>query len=326
MNLSLIPSFQDFREEAFIAFANDVFVYQSKHNQIYKDFIDKIHNNTHDLLKSENFPFLPIGFFKSHEVFCGKERPSNYFESSGTGKQLVSKHFLNEIRVYEASFTESFNRHYGDPDRWCIMGLLPSYLERAHSSLVYMIESLMKKSAHPSNGFYLYNHEALYANLKLLESTRQKTILFGTTFALLDFSEKYNLPLSNTVIIETGGMKGRRVELLREQIHDLLQKSFPQAAIHSEYGMTELCSQAYAKENGRFVCPPWMKVLVRDEADPFYISCTGKGALNIIDLANIFSCSFIATDDVGEVFDDGSFSVLGRLDNSDVRGCSLLTV
>jgi hypothetical protein len=215
---------------------------------------------------------------------------------------------------------------YGSPTDWCIIGLLPSYLERAHSSLVYMVESLMKKSAHPLNGFYLHNHESLHQTLRSLESVGQKTVLFGTTFALLDFSEKYNLPLSNTVIIETGGMKGRREELLREQVHDQLQNAFPEACIHSEYGMTELCSQAYAKDKGHFVCPPWMKVLVRDEDDPFNVYPTGKGALNIIDLANVYSCAFIATEDVGEVFEDGSFVVLGRMDNTDIRGCSLLTV
>jgi hypothetical protein len=184
----------------------------------------------------------------------------------------------------------------------------------------------MEQGGHKLNGFYLHNHEALYSCLHELEKNHQKVIVFGTTFALLDFAEQFTLPLFNTIIIETGGMKGRREELLREQVHEKLQSSFSGAAIHSEYGMTELCSQAYAKANGRFFCPPWMKVLVRDEDDPFKVSLTGKGALNVIDLANVHSCSFIATEDIGEVYDDGSFTVLGRLDNSDIRGCSLLTV
>ncbi|MFN5334949.1 MAG: acyl transferase [Bacteroidota bacterium] len=326
MNLPVIPSFQGFGKENFNSFSRDLFLYQIEQNQVYRNFVNNTHRTESDLSDAALFPFLPIGFFKTHEVYCGYARPPLYFESSGTGRQTVSKHYLKDLTIYEASFLQQFHQQYGPPDHWCIMGLLPSYLERSHSSLVYMVESLMKLSNHPSNGFYLHNHDALFHTLSSLESIGQKTVLFGTTFALLDFSEKYSLPLSHTVLIETGGMKGRREELLREQVHEQLKKAFPEAGIHSEYGMTELCSQAYAKENGLFFCPPWMKVLVRDEDDPFRITYTGKGALNIIDLANVYSCAFIATDDVGEVFEDGSFKVLGRMDNSDIRGCSLLTL
>ena len=326
MNFPVIPSFKIFGQKDFISFSEDLFQYQVEQNRVYYHFAYKTHNINPDFSEPNLFPFLPISFFKTHEVYCGVDTPSFYFESSGTGNQSVSKHFFRDLAIYKASFTHQFHLQYGSPTEWCIMGLLPSYLERSHSSLVYMVKELMNLSTNPSNGFYLHNHEELYQHLRTLQSGGQKTILFGTTFALLDFSEKYNLPLSNTIIIETGGMKGRREELLREEVHDQLKKAFPQASIHSEYGMTELCSQAYAKENGRFICPPWMKVLVRDEDDPFRITYTGKGALNIIDLANVYSCAFIATDDVGEVFEDGSFSVLGRMDNSDIRGCSLLTV
>ena len=259
-------------------------------------------------------------------MFCGERIPDRYFESSGTAGQSVSRHYIQDIHLYEQSFLHGFERQFGNPEKYCFLGLLPSYLEREYSSLIYMVNHLMKRSGHTGNGFYLNNHSELYEQLRDLEKTGDNVILFGTTFALLDFSEKYSLPLANTIIIETGGMKGRKKEMLREELVQNLKKSFAEAAIHSEYGMTELFSQAYAGESGIYRCPPWMRVLVRDEDDPLSVSASGKGALNIIDLANVHSCSFIATDDVGEVFEDGSFKVLGRIDNSDIRGCSLLTI
>lgn len=326
MELPVIPSFYHFRDEDFSSFSNEVFQYQLVANKVYEDFVGRFPNTLLEHLAPSGFPFLPIGFFKTHEVYSGLLCSEFFFESSGTSKQVVSKHFIADISIYEAAFSAAFQMLYGLPDQYCILGLLPSYLERTHSSLVHMVKSLMDQSGHLLNGFFLNDYEALYHRLTVLEKSNQQVILFGTTFALLDFAELYSLPLSNTIIIETGGMKGRREELLRVQVHQKLQTAFTAATIHSEYGMTELSSQAYANEKGRYICPPWMKVLVRDEDDPLKVHVKGKGALNIIDLANIHSCSFIATEDVGEVFEDGSFNVLGRIDNSDMRGCSLLTV
>jgi hypothetical protein len=239
---------------------------------------------------------------------------------------------VKDIDIYKESFTKSFELFYGPVTNWCVIGLLPSYLERKNSSLIYMVDELIKKSSHPQSGFYLHEHEKLYPVLQSLENAKQKTILFGVTFALLDFAEKYPLPLQHTIIMETGGMKGRREEMIRREVHDILQKSFHAPVIHSEYGMTELLSQAYSKGNGIFHCPPWMKVLVRDDEDPLTIRELSlspspgpvAGAINVIDLANIYSCSFIATDDAGKLYQDGSFEVLGRIDNSDLRGCSLM--
>jgi hypothetical protein len=214
---------------------------------------------------------------------------------------------------------------YGPINEWCILGLLPSYLERKNSSLVYMVNRLIELSEHPQSDFYLYEYEKLFAVINELEKRGQKTLLIGVTFALLEFAEKFSLPLKHTTIMETGGMKGRREELVREEVHKILKRSFRVSAIHSEYGMTELLSQAYSKGDGIFYCPPWMKTIIRDEEDPFKIK-NGSGILNVIDLANIYSCSFIATDDLGKIYPDGSFEVLGRIDNSDIRGCSLLYV
>jgi hypothetical protein len=325
LNLSAI-SFNTFQADAFEGQAQGIYAYQILHNQVYYKYAyslksqERIPGNIHSI------PFLPISFFKSHQVVCGEQLPEFYFESSGTSGQAASRHYIRDIQLYETSFLCGFERQYGDPKNYCILGLLPSYLERQHSSLVYMVDYLMKRSDRPDNGFYLDNHAELYEQLMWLGKKGEVVILFGTTFALLDFSESYSLPLANTIIIETGGMKGRKKEMIREELAQRLKQSFPHASINSEYGMTELCSQAYADESGIYHCPPWMKVLVRDEDDPLSVHTVGKGALNIIDLANMHSCSFIATDDVGEVFEDGSFKVLGRLDNSDIRGCSLLTV
>lgn len=271
-------------------------------------------------------PFLPISFFKTHPVACGDFEPEMVFESSGTSQTVSSRHFVKSVDVYRKSFLKGFELFYGNPTDWCIVGLLPSYLERTGSSLVLMVQELMEAGKHPQNGFYLHNRDELYATLQQLEQQEQKTLLIGVTYALLDFAEAYSLPLKHTVVMETGGMKGRREELMREQVHHRLAGSFHIASVHSEYGMTELLSQAYSKHDGIFQCPPWMKVMVRDEDDPLNIQEKGRGALNIIDLANIWSCSFIATDDVGEVYDDGSFKVFGRMDNSDIRGCSLLAL
>lgn len=326
----MTPSFVNnlFEEtgQGFEAHAKAVFDYQYSQNKVYRSFCDALRWKRTEVIQPDNLPFLPISFFKSHQVLCSGTVPPLYFESSGTGNTVQSKHFVLDPSVYEASFLQGFRLQYGNPSEWCFLGLLPSYLERTHSSLVYMVNHLMQHSSHPANGFYLYDTDALYRQLLNLEATGQKTMLFGVTYALLDFAEKYQLHCEHTIVMETGGMKGRRKEMIREEVHEQLKHAFGAAPIHSEYGMTELLSQAYSKGDGVFKCPPWMKVLVRDEDAPLLVKKAGRGGINIVDLANVYSCSFIATDDVGEVFEDGSFKVLGRLDNSDIRGCSLLAL
>ena len=221
----------------------------------------------------------------------------------------------------------AFEKAYGPVHEYCILALLPAYLERANSSLVLMADEFIKRSSHAQSGFYLYNYPALAETLVMLEEQKQKTLLLGVTFALLDFAEQFPISLKNTIVMETGGMKGRRKEMIREEVHTVLKKAFGGSSIHSEYGMTELLSQAYSKGEGIFECPPWMKILVREEDDPFAVTDrAGRGVINIIDLANIYSCSFISTDDAGQLYADGKFEVLGRIDNSDIRGCSLMAV
>lgn len=291
--------------------------WQAQMNPVYKEWIE--------LARLKDIPFLPISFFKTHDVFIGK-KPEVHFESSGTTADVVSKHWVSDLSLYEQSFNHCFNLFYGDPSEYCIIGLLPSYLERSHSSLVYMVDHLIKRSGHSSSGFYLNEFEKLDILLKELESKKQKTILIGVSFALMDFADAFPQQLKHTIVMETGGMKGRRVELIKSELHQYLKERLGVEQIHSEYGMTELLSQAYSIKDGLFKCPPWMKVLVSDEEDPTQLKTSGRGVLHVIDLANIYSCAFIATQDMAELFEDGSFKVLGRTDNSDRRGCSLLVV
>lgn len=280
----------------------------------------------------EKIPFLPISFFKTHEVVTGTFQPEIIFESSGTTGENTSRHFLKSIDLYKKSFTKGFNLFYGDISKWCILGLLPGYLERENSSLILMVDDLIKKSNNPNSGFYLRDHEKLYQALAHNEIIGQPTLLIGVTYALLDFAEKYSMKLENTVIMETGGMKGKREEITREEVHQILRDKLGLNKIHSEYGMTELLSQAYSKGDGIFQTPRWMKVLTREYNDPFAINAfatnkrSSNGLINIIDLANLYSCCFIATDDVGRVYKNNRFEVLGRRDISDLRGCSLLTI
>lgn len=291
--------------------------WQAQNNPVYKEWIE--------LAKLSGIPFLPISFFKTHDVFIG-DRPTIHFESSGTTADVVSKHWVADVDLYEQSFNQCFKLFYGDITEYCIIGLLPSYLERGHSSLVYMVDHLIKQSVHPLSGFYLNEFEQLDKVLKELESKNQKTILIGVSFALMDFADAFPQQLRNTIVMETGGMKGRRVELIKSELHEYLKERLGVDHIHSEYGMTELLSQAYSDKEGLFKCPPWMKVLVSDEEDPTQLRTSGRGILHVIDLANIYSCAFIATQDIAELYEDGSFKVLGRSDNSDRRGCSLLVV
>ena len=294
-----------------------IFNWQAAHNPVYKQWVA--------LNKSSAIPFLPISFFKTQDVFIG-EKPINLFESSGTTQDVKSHHWVQDLSLYEASFLKGFELFYGKPSNYCIIGLLPSYLERKHSSLVYMVDKLIKVSGHAQSGFYLDDFVKLNEVLYDLENQKQKVWFIGVSFALTDFAIAYPQQLKSTIVLETGGMKGRKEELTRNELHQLLREHLGTSTIHSEYGMTELLSQAYAIKEGVFKCPPWMKVMVAEEEDPTAIKETGRGVLHIIDLANIYSCSFIVTEDIGEVFEDGSFTVLGRLDASARRGCSLLVV
>lgn len=298
-----------------------------KQNEVYKKWCDLIHkkplfvNNYNDYLA---IPFLPIAFFKTHQLLTNNRSVDIVFESSGTTKTNLSKHFVSDLSIYEKSFIAGFEAVFGSINNWCILGLLPAYLERQHSSLVYMVNKLISLSNNTSSGFYLYDYNKLQQIIQQQERAAKPTLVFGVTFALLDFAEAFPMQLKHTLIMDTGGMKGRKKEITREEVNRFLQKQWNIQFIYSEYGMTELLSQAYAKANGRYVCPPWMKVVVRQEDNPLEVRKTGKGLLNIIDLANVYSMPFIATDDIGIVHEDGSFEVLGRLDNADLRGCSLL--
>lgn len=310
--------------------ALDIFRLQYNHNIVYKNYVDALKVNISEIDRTEAIPFLPIRFFKTHQVITGSFSPELIFESSGTTQTVNSRHLVKDAGIYEKSFFSGFNRFYGNVKDWCVLGLLPSYLERKNSSLVYMVQQLIEKSGHEKSGFYLYDVEQLADVLATLEEQGQQTLLMGVTFALLDFAEKYKLPLHNTIVMETGGMKGRRKEMIRDEVHDILKEAFSLNAIHSEYGMSELLSQAYSKGNGIFQAPPWMRIMLRDEEDPLTIKNTEtnktRGLINVIDLANIYSCSFIATDDLGVLYTDGHFEVTGRMDNSDLRGCSLMAL
>ena len=313
--------------------ALDLFRFQYANNPLYRQYIDTLGRHTDTLgvdpaaiATPEAIPFLPIGFFKTQAVRTTDFVPEAVFASSGTTGMVTSRHEIKDLGLYRNSFTAGFERFYGSITDWCIIGLLPSYLERGNSSLVVMADELIRRSGHPESGFYLYEHAALYEILQRLEAQGQKTLLIGVSFALLDFAEKYSLSLQHTVVMETGGMKGRRRELTRTELHTFLTDRLGVKTIHAEYGMTELLSQAYSPGGGLFSCPPWMKVLVRSEDDPLEVNGEGEGILNVIDLANRWSCAFLATEDVGRVYPDGRFEVAGRVDNSDIRGCSLLVV
>ena len=315
-------------EEAFASIALEVYRFQYSNNPVYQSYCNIIGRTPAFVQAIEQIPFLPISFFKTHKIVSTSFEPQLVFKSSGTTGTIQSAHYVKKAGLYEKSFLTCFEQFFGKVENYCVVGLLPSYLERGQSSLVYMVDHLIKKSKHSQSGFYLYDFEKLAKALKDLESSGQKTILFGVTYALLDFAAQFPLSLKNTIIMETGGMKGRRKEMTRHELYEDLKKAFGIAEIHSEYGMTELLSQGYAV-NGLFRTPAWMKMVLRDETDPLsWIPqhTAASGALNVIDLANIYSCSFIATDDIGKRHADGSLEVLGRIDNSDIRGCSLMAM
>lgn len=320
----------DFNISGFDEMAVDVFHFQYKNNAIYRQFSDILGIAPGNVRAVTQIPFLPIGFFKAHRVQSTSFEPEMIFKSSGTTGSISSKHYVKDLTLYTRNFLKGFAQFYSDPREWCIIGLLPSYLERGDSSLVVMVDELIRQSRHDKSGFYLNEFDLLASRLQELEQQGQKTLLIGVTYALLDFAEQHPISLQHTIVMETGGMKGRKSEMTRQEVHCLLKKAFRLPCIHSEYGMTELLSQAYSKGDGIFYCSERMKVLLRNEDDPFEILKPGSkeesGVVNIIDLANIYSCSFIATDDAGRLYPNGSFEILGRIDNSDIRGCSLMAV
>ena len=312
------------KDTEFESLALDLFKFQYKENIVYRQYIELLKLDPLAVDSIRKIPFLPIDFFKSHRVVTTSFEPGAVFESSGTTQTSQSRHLVRNLSIYEQSFKKTFEYHYGEVSDWCILGLLPAYLERKNSSLVAMVDELIRASQHPQSGFYLYEHEKLGWVLNELKKEKQKTILIGVTFALLDFAEKYKTDFHNTIVIETGGMKGRKVEMTRAEVHSRLKAAWNLPAIHAEYGMTELLSQAYSKADGIFESPPWLKVLLREEDDPMVIQNQGRGLINVIDLANIYSCAFIATDDIGLLYPDQTFEVLGRRDYSDLRGCSFM--
>ena len=312
-------------KEQFEQTALPVFRYQAENCAIYRQFLDGLKIDLERVDTVEKIPFLPIEFFKSHRILSSNNTVEVTFTSSGTTGMVTSSHQVTDKTWYEDSFRNAFRLFYGDIRDYTVLALLPSYLEREGSSLIYMVDDLIKQSDNQDSGFFLYNHEELYQQLIKQQGAQKPTLLIGVTFGLLDFIEQYNIHFPGLIVMETGGMKGRRKEMIREELHDVLCKGFGVSAIHSEYGMTELLSQAYSKGDGIFECPPWMQIIIRDTNDPMTALSIGKtGGINVIDLANINSCSFIATQDLGKTYADGSFEVLGRFDQSDIRGCNLL--
>lgn len=304
-----------------------VFRYQHEHNAVYRSFCDYLNTDVQKVKSIAQIPFLPIQFFKSHEVICGQPNIAQIFTSSGTTGMSTSRHLVSDVSLYEQSYRLGFSEFYGNIQDYVVLALLPSYLEREGSSLIYMVDDLIQSSQHPESGFYLHNLDELAQKLKTLDASGQNVLLIGVTYALLDLIERHSFSLQNTIIMETGGMKGQRRELIREELHQILCTGFGVSSIHSEYGMTELLSQAYSLGNGIFECPPWMQILVRDTEDPLQYVDSGKtGGINVIDLANLNSCAFIATQDLGKQSPNGSFEVLGRFDHSDIRGCNLMVM
>jgi phenylacetate-coenzyme A ligase PaaK-like adenylate-forming protein len=313
---------KDFKQVAF-----SVFRHQFENNKVYRSFCDLLYIHPSDVHTLEDIPFLPIEFFKSKKIISSLEEVQEVFTSSGTTGSVTSKHYVSDIEFYKESYLKGFAHFYGNIEDYAVLALLPNYLERKGSSLVYMVADLIQRSKNKKSGFYLNNIEELAKKLIKIDQKGQKTLLIGVSFALMDLIEKCQFELKNTIIMETGGMKGRRKELVRNELHALLQQGFGVKNIHSEYGMTELLSQGYSNGNGVFETPPWMKVITRDPEDALSIQKNGKtGGINIIDLANYNSCAFIATQDLGKVHQNGTFEIIGRFDNSDIRGCNLLVL
>ncbi|MGV1011534.1 MAG: acyl transferase [Flavobacterium sp.] len=304
-----------------------VFRFQYENNVVYREFCELLKVEKGNVKSLQQIPFLPIQFFKSHEVVSNSNPIQETFTSSGTTGMITSKHLITDVTLYENSYRNAFSEFYGNIEDYVVLALLPSYLERSGSSLIYMVKDLIALSNNSNSGFYLNNYDELISKLIALDSLGQNVILIGVTYALLDLIEKQKFQLKNTIIMETGGMKGKRKEIIREELHEILCEGFGVTSIHSEYGMTELLSQAYSLGNGIFECPNWMDILIRDTEDALTYVIAGKtGGINVIDLANINSCSFIATQDLGKKYPNNSFEVLGRFDNSDIRGCNLMVM
>ncbi len=314
-------------QKQFEKMALKVFRFQYENNLVYQEFCNFLKVDKQAVKMVSQIPFLPIQFFKSHDVVSTTNSIQKTFTSSGTTGMITSQHMVTDISLYEQSYRLAFSEFYGNIEDYVVLALLPSYLERTGSSLIYMVKDLIELSNNEHSGFYLHNYDELIAKLIEIDNAGQNVILIGVTYALLDLIEKQKFQLKNTIIMETGGMKGRRKEIIREELHDILCKGFGVKRIHSEYGMTELLSQAYSLGNGIFECPSWMQILVRNTEDALTYENYGKtGGVNVIDLANINSCSFIATQDLGKKYPNNSFEILGRFDNSDIRGCNLMVI
>jgi len=316
-------------DEAFSRIALELYHFQFYNNEIYRRFCELTGGTPPNVNALDQIPFLPISFFRTHRITTGEFIPELQFSSSGTTGAETSTHFVRDAALYRESYLKGFEWFFGDPRQYCILGLLPSYLERKDASLVYMVDGLIQASGHPQSGYYLYNFDELANTIGKLETEGQPTLLFGVTFALSDFCKQFSLQLRHTKVLETGGMKGRKKERTREDLYTELKSGLGVTSIYSEYGMTEMLSQAYSID-GSFQSPPWLKLLLRDETDPrsMLTPSAGRvtGAINVIDLANIYSCAFLATDDLGRQAEDGSFEVLGRLDHATIRGCSQLVL
>ena len=311
-------------DKNFEQIAFEVFRFQYINNNIYKSYCDLLKKTPSNIGDISGIPFLPISFFKSHSVMCTKKY-DKVFHSSGTTNENLSKHYVSDIHIYEQSFLKNFIDNYGDPKDYVILGLLPNYMENENSSLIYMVNNLIELSESNDSGFFLKEYDFIIEKMKSLARENKKIILVGVSYALLDLTESKNLNFENTIIIETGGMKGRRREMIKKELHETLKERTGLKKIHSEYGMTELLSQAYSKGDGIFSCPNWMRVFIRDINDPNFLYSNNKsGGINIIDLANINSCSFIATEDMGSLHKNGNFEIMGRIDHTDTRGCNLL--
>jgi phenylacetate-coenzyme A ligase PaaK-like adenylate-forming protein len=325
------PGFKDIifditDREAFQDTAMKIFEYQADNNKVYSEFLKGLKIAKEGIKNIEEIPFLPVELFKNHIVITGNQLPAKIFESSGTTGKSINRHYVTDISLYEESFSKAFRLFYGEPSEYVIAALLPSYSERENSSLVYMMNGLIGQSGNPAGGFFINNSDDLLAGIKKWKAEKRKILLMGVSFALLDLAEKESPDLNGVIVMETGGMKGRRKEITRTEMHSILKEKFNITEVHSEYGMTELLSQAYSKGEGLFYSPPWMKILIRDPQDPLLLldEPYKTGGINIIDLANFNSCSFISTGDLGKMHEDGAFEVLGRFDNSDIRGCNLL--
>lgn len=330
---SLVPHIFNIKsEQDFNGLALTLFRLHLEHNPVYSRFVHYLKPGLkpEEITHYSRIPFLPIDFFKTQKVLLEGFEAHDYFMSSGTTSQgaVQSRHYIADKGLYEQCFLNAFRLFWGDPQDYVFLALLPNYLEQPHSSLIAMMRKLIELSRvqHPESGFYLYDTKELAEKLKGLEARGTQTMLFGVSFALLDLAENFPMPLRHTLVLETGGMKGRRKEMVKEELHRILRDAFKVPAVHSEYGMCELFSQAYSTgKDGRFLCPPWMKIIIRNSQDPLSLEQAGRtGGINVIDLGNIFSCPFIATQDLGKYHADGSFEVLGRFDNSDIRGCNLM--